>query len=692
MNLAANLSHPRLRERLAEGLLEADREAARVTAHPDAAQAEPRLALDSEPILARFLNDLGETLGQIFIAGLAFPDPELTDELLELAGRAARLALATAVRHCLRLRTLLDVLAQERDATARAQLAPAIWDETQQLLTWYRVLRVEHDLGTVQLQLEKQPRPTETSTPTDLDTVSLALWPLGLELGLGGRAVIHARALDDAQPVILLDELTEIDSLDPLHQRAISRLFQVDLRLDDLMRSVIVVDNHPVVERDGTLVLRPAFSSRPSLRAVASNFVAPKPPHLLSSQSSNAQTLTRSGHGAVPGTAPSTLPARLHRRARAATLTPIHLPLSLHTTPILDFNLTKLLIREATPSLHLELTVLAPQEPLQLLAVHTDLDGRTLPHLDPTAYTLHSAVLAQRALQDPTPEDTLEGLALRTAALLFGAATEHHRARIHLAASQLAPSRLTAMLRTTFLQRLLGQHTPDPDLEPLLRDALALATRQPTTTPQSELLTQLDDSDDANPHLGIPLLFAITWLAHEHNLSSQLEPLLRNLLDTRFSTADHDPTPLEICTHALLIALTDDEPDTHTPDEPLEQDDAEELEEHTGVLHTHRALPFFEAHLAHLTQRWRKRRSPLPRPFDLLFLGDTLALLSGHSRLGATLRPLDLPLDRLRNTCAGALLAWTLDTRNSPALRLEAADALLTVLAAGMRPWFVHDL
>ena len=48
--------------------------------------------LDPAP-LYRLLEDIEEALGQVFAAGLAYPDPELPDELASLAERAGRLLL-----------------------------------------------------------------------------------------------------------------------------------------------------------------------------------------------------------------------------------------------------------------------------------------------------------------------------------------------------------------------------------------------------------------------------------------------------------------------------------------------------------------------------------------------------------------------------------------------------------------------
>ena len=47
----------------------------------------------SEGLIQQLLGDVQEALSQVFVAGLAFPDPDLPDELAALAERAERFGL-----------------------------------------------------------------------------------------------------------------------------------------------------------------------------------------------------------------------------------------------------------------------------------------------------------------------------------------------------------------------------------------------------------------------------------------------------------------------------------------------------------------------------------------------------------------------------------------------------------------------
>ncbi|RYE86898.1 MAG: hypothetical protein EOO75_15160, partial [Myxococcales bacterium] len=83
-----------LADRLEAARVEGEALRAQVRREPPT-EADLAQSLASLRLLDLFLDDLGEALRQIFVAGLSFPDPELPEALGELRGRARALHLAT---------------------------------------------------------------------------------------------------------------------------------------------------------------------------------------------------------------------------------------------------------------------------------------------------------------------------------------------------------------------------------------------------------------------------------------------------------------------------------------------------------------------------------------------------------------------------------------------------------------------
>nr|MCU0687685.1 hypothetical protein [Polyangiaceae bacterium] len=98
-----------------------------------------------------------------------------------------------------------------------------------------------------------------------------------------------------------------------------------------------------------------------------------------------------------------------------------------------------------------------------------------------------------------------------------------------------------------------------------------------------------------------------------------------------------------------------------------------------------RAMALVRSHAERLaTTSDGSRRRELPNAIELWRVGDTLAFLSGTSRLRGTLVALMLPAEALRQRAVDALLAASAATgEESPAAFFAASDAWLALLEAG---------
>jgi hypothetical protein len=353
------------------------------------AGAELAQAAQEGRALTRFLQDMEEALKQLFVAGLAYPDPELPEELEALAERAGRHGLFSAVSSLLRLRAWLEGIGGQRDLLLRQQMAQRAWDEAQRFLAWLRLLRGEHDFLMVQGRMAAEATEEVRDNRASYPTRSATVWPLGMELDSGGRLLVFCQEVETGRYVLLRDQLAEFDAQDPLGGRAISRLFQDAIRLSRLFESVVRLEDHPVVARAATWLFRPAFQATPRLLPVSSAFRAPEIPEL---------ELEANGEPRVSRAIPSLLRGYLvMHNGRPDVRLPNHGSARLQGGEVLRLNLTKLLLREQVERQEVELVVMPRDEGLLPLSLRTDFDGRVFPAQDPTLFRLSGDVLNARA-------------------------------------------------------------------------------------------------------------------------------------------------------------------------------------------------------------------------------------------------------------------------------------------------------
>ena len=98
------------------------------------------------PLSNSFSRTSDECLGPLHVAGIAYPDAELPEELARLARRAEELGLSGANGHLARLALHLELVTNATQRSHRENAAMLVWNELQHLLTWLRLLRVEYGL------------------------------------------------------------------------------------------------------------------------------------------------------------------------------------------------------------------------------------------------------------------------------------------------------------------------------------------------------------------------------------------------------------------------------------------------------------------------------------------------------------------------------------------------------------------
>jgi hypothetical protein len=170
------------------------------------------------------------------------------------------------------------------------------------------------------------------------------------------------------------------------------------------------------------------------------------------------------------------------------------------------------------------------------------------------------------------------------------------------------------------------------------------------------------------------LLLRALWLTVEAELLGALGDTVRELVAARYSTNLDSVTAETVCARALATFLV------WTLDHADDGDDS-----------ASDALVFFEAHLADLgagkRRRRRKQQMPMPDLLELFQLADTWTTLRGGGRHEVSLQGMPLVPLELAQTCATALRAWRAEDTAATAQR--AAEALLVVAAAGLRPYLV---
>jgi hypothetical protein len=623
-------------------------------------------------LLDRFLQDVDEALKQVFVAGLAYPDPELPDELGVLVERAERHGLGSAVEHLSRLRVLIGAILAERDLMTRHKLAQDAWNETHRFLAWLRLFRGEHDFLTVQGKLAAESTGEVVNNRASYPTRSATVWPLGMELH-DGRLLVFAQDVDTGRYVMLRDQISEFEPHNPLGSVSISRLFQDSIVLRRVMGALVRLEDHPVVTKTSAWLFRPAFQTTPKVLPVAANFREPEIPEI----EFDGENTPRVGR-AIPSR--MTAYAHLNRRGLHVR-TANHASARLKFDGALKLNLTKLLFREAQEKIELPWVVLPREDELLALSLTTAMDGRVFPVQDPILFRTSPQVVVRRAWETAAALDkpTLGTLWLK--AMSHALADDADSARLaELTAGLLAfvPHGVAAHARLAWAGTLTGQtlrwegarqtveatlalaNAADSDPVDLAR--LALALGKPQGALSSSDLRLLDGN----------AIFYAVWMALELDLVEPLGEPLRALWTKRYKGELVNPSVGDLCARALLIAALEIAPEGEARPADF----------------TEPALRFLYAHLTDINQG---KRAVAPEFEELLMLGETVAWLTNQPRVFQTVTRMGYGAERLLQPVAEAMFFWWVGEPEdrSDASMLRAGDALALAFQANLQPWLL---
>ena len=606
--------------------------------------SEAPLPADARSI-DRFLDDLHRSLATVFVGGLAFPDAELPDRLGELTQRAQRLGLSTPFEHCKRLQIWVEQLLSDRNTPERLAWAAHALEETQRLTAWLRLFRTEHAFAVLRTRL--RPAADLTASHPKLPSLTADIWLEGVLLHRTGRAVFFGRQIENGRMVILRDQLAEVSANNPMHQRVLSRLFQSEIRLNQALGSLLRFENHPAVDTETEILLQPAFRSVPQRLSVTAHF---KPPH------------------APQWTAALDSPGRLRTNLRrTATGIGCDSPLPIERSPVLRFNWTKLLAREATPTLSLDLLVLKREDTLVPLHQVDHTDGRVFPALDPTLFRTADVQLLRRATAaavSPLPGAQLQATALQLVANPRPGDLDEVRGRL----LELAPTGIAASYRAGLSAWLLGE--PAGSLAAIAEDVLCLAQGSTDLDRLERVLNRGRCSPADLREVDGAAIYQALWLGDAAGIS--LDETATALLAGRYSGELLEPSVGDICARTLCLDRV--------------EASAEPDEDEEGP-HRSEALQFLTAHINDYRPT-RGRRLPLPDLIEIFQLADTFAVVSREPRRGPTVAALQLDMSTVQQRCADALCDWQcLPPDDNRAY--QAADALLVIATGKLRSAFV---
>lgn len=623
-------------------------------------------------LLERFLSDVEEAVRQLFTAGLSFPDPELPEELTVLAERAERHGLPTAVAHLQRLRLWITSIGEHNEAEGRLRLAEGAWDETQRLLAWLRLFRTELDFLTIEGALAVEASGDTERTVSRVPTRTSTVWPVGLELEPSGKLLIFGFDVDAKMPVLLRDQLAELNPDDPIGDRAISRLFQDQVNVGQIMKGLVRLEDHPVVRRQSSMLFRPAFRAIPKVLAVAGDFQAPELPALDPERN-------RGQH--VPGPVTATIELRGGKLRWSA-------PFDIDTNDVLQLNLMKLLARDRQAAIEIDLVARLKDDSLRLLSATTVDDGTVFIADDPTLFRLAPNVLASSAIEasGALARAPFIGAWLRSTSFLFGGADGSAVAKVREDLSSAQLSGLDQHYTAGLTSFLLGDGIPPASVEKLVRETLGLASRRSGDPVQLSSVSRVIGRKASSADLKLIddddlLVYQALWLILQSDLVGAMESELRALSKRRYSTKIGTITPATVCARALSTFLMEILDGTFDP----EDDESGKAS---------KAREFLDAHLADLSvgtgRRRRRRRTQMPTPelLELFQLADTRAVVTGSDRHHGTIDALGMPRLAIAGMCAKALMKWRLGEADVELAR-EAAKGLLIIAAAGLSSFFV---
>lgn len=545
----------------------------------------------SGPVL-RWLAEVDDLIGAVAVAGLAWPDADLASDLRSLADRAEAIgAEQGAIRLAELGRSAAAVRAAENTADRTAAESEA-FAALMRLMGWLRRFRVQLDLVAVQAALVV--RGTSEAAPKKKrgPVASMRLRAVGAELS-GAQLVVHAVDLHGGGPAMLVDRLQDVDDTDPLARPVISRLFQSRLRLGQLLDGVVDLEDHPVQERGGGAVFRPAFEAPARL-------LNPDP----GSSPPTAPDVEWTGEWSWPASGrPGRIQATLGREAERVVLRDEHgEPLQTPETPVLRFTATKLSIRE--PAQPIWITLRSRREVRTILAADHPDDGRCWPAMDPRAFPLSA-----RALGDRVQGDDPGALWTRAALARQDGETPEGLAEAIAAAT---PTSIREAWRLGRAAVAIGAELA----------ASWVGFAAPT------LASADADGDDR---------WCAIWLIIASQQLDRHGPALQTAWDRFYDKPPTDPTPGDVCARAMLIDL-------------LDLAASEELDA------AGRAVAYLDAHLSALRLSARAREPKLPSLAALAWLAEARSMLTGDGG-AAPLALLDIPADRLRLMAIEALWA-----------------------------------
>ncbi|MBI5517313.1 MAG: hypothetical protein HY909_26305 [Deltaproteobacteria bacterium] len=654
---------------------EADLLKARAPAELSGAEALVEVQAHGD-LVARFLADVREALSQVFVAGVAYPDPELPDELQNLGERARALGLPTAVLHLRSLRAWLQAVHAEHAPEPRRALGSGAWQEAQRLLAWTRLFTIEHDFLRVQARLPGGGASVARDGAA-VPTRSLTVWPAGLDLDASGKVLLFARELETGRAVVLRDQWTDWNRRDPLHGRVVSRLFQDAVDMGRVLSGVVRLEEHPVVERRDEWLFRPAFRAVPRPLAVASSFEPPALPE--------ASPGADGGPTAEEPPGPLALTARLRFvGGQVVALGASNGPLELELSPTLRLTWTKLLARSPARTLDLPLVVVPLRDRYQVLQQRTDLDERVHPSLDPTLFRLEATRLGALAEVSALrfPEAPCAGALLKLALVPHRAWEPDALARLLDGLPGLVPTDLGECWRYGLARLLTGARVEPEKVLDRAREALALGARKDDAAadllalarvlgrPEGSLSTaDLRLLDGRHLHQAVWLVFAS---GAQDTLRKELMELSRQV----YARPAWSPTAGHVCARALLLAF---EAGWDGADGSLE-------EKHPVA----KAREFLAGHLADKVPGRSKRSAVTAEVGELFLLADTWAWLTGEDRRGPTLARCGASWERVALPCAEWLCRWTLDGVRDRAGLEAVTDALLTAAVGGVAELLVQ--
>lgn len=624
----------------------------------DAVQLADAIAFTaSRAHMDHLLRQLTELLEALFVAGLAYPQPDLLAGLPELIERSAALGLEGLVA---RLGALEVALASTRAANNEVEHAEATRQATealQHLSAWQRLYRREHALLLVAGRLAAQAEGV-AMPQARVPTADLVAWPIGARLE-GASLEIFALELGARQHVVFHDHLSDLSPLSPLARPVISRLFQAQLPLRAMLSAVIQLEAHPVALRAEVLHVNPAFRCAPRLLDVAPSFLPPHPPTLAAGQI---------------GRALGRFDAEVDATGQHL-LDPAGASLSIAVGETLRFNLVKWRAQVADPTARLALILAPSEDQAEVIAAEDPWGDLALPHLDPAAFRWSPKALYALA-SSASGGDAVDRRLLLTTAGLFGALGDQGLDALRGAWLDTRPEGVLAWGRAAQAWALLGLEPAEADIEALLdlaTAALALGA-QPKETPLrvSQLapvlglppaqLAKVDRRAISGALLFTALRLIDTW----GDLSDRLE-LLKALYAARYQSPSAAPTVGDVCARALLLrALAEAEAEADTQaDTPAD----------AGA-----ALAYLDAFLQDLRPRaGRPTPAPLPTLREILDYATARALLTSQDTLRGSVAALDLPPLGLARLIADGLLALARAPDSAEAAR-AAANGLLCAI------------